>query len=392
MDAFRHATSFRRGGAFENVIGTSGGLRAQIRLFVILGAYMSRTKISVIIPAFNMEAHIERCLQSLVDQNTRDMEVLVYDDSSTDDTASIVKRWEEEHGFIHLTSLGKNIGQGGVRNLGLDSAKGKYVCFLDHDDWLERDALGFLYETAEETRSDVVVLNHQKAWAGGRKKINNRTDLFDVPDKSQMFGREKWKFVYDILAPWNKFYRLDFVKEHGIRFQESRLYEDIGWSVQAIYFSNKLTITNRVLYNYFVSPASTFRSASSDHSRIFAMYDRLLNELTEKGAEREFIELIHGRMIEQYIGYMAKYRNKMTKSGYRDYFLKAGEYMGEYMNPRVEKTILEMLPKRRGKATVRQIRIVRRNSPLIFHTYTGLRNAFRRVGKLWRDPRRGSSR
>jgi glycosyltransferase involved in cell wall biosynthesis len=351
---------------------------------------MSRTKISVIIPAFNMEAHIERCLQSLVDQNTPDMEVLVFDDSSTDDTASIVERWEEKHGFIHLIPLEENIGQGAVRNLGLDSAKGKYVCFVDHDDWLERDALGFLYETAESTQSDVVIFNHQKVRAGGRTKINNRSDLFDVPDRSQMVGREKWKFVYDVLAPWNKFYRLDFVKEHGIRFQETRLYEDIGWSVQAIYFSNKITVTNRVLYNYFVFPTSTFRSASSDHSGIFGMVDRLLNELAEKGVEREFVELIHGRMIENYIGCMEKYGKKMTKSGYRDYFLKAGRYMDRYMNARVEKTILEMLPKSSGKATLRQIRNVRRHSPLIFDTHKALGNVFKKAGRLWGDSGRGS--
>lgn len=115
-------------------------------------------KISVIVPAYNIEQYIERCLISIKNQTLDDIEIIVVNDGSIDNTLSKIKKCSSGDNRIKIINK-KNQGSIEARKSGLKEATGKYILFVDGDDWLEKDALNILYKKAEEDLADIVIYN-----------------------------------------------------------------------------------------------------------------------------------------------------------------------------------------------------------------------------------------
>ena len=113
--------------------------------------------VSVIIPVFNTEKYLDRCLDSVLGQTLRDIEVLCVDDLSTDGTPALLERRAAADSRLKVLRMDQNGGPGKARNRALNAAEGRYVCFLDSDDWIEPDFLEKMYSAAEETGRPVVI-------------------------------------------------------------------------------------------------------------------------------------------------------------------------------------------------------------------------------------------
>lgn len=319
-------------------------------------------KISVIIPAYNAEDTISQCLDSVVSQNV-DFEVMVFDDCSRDRTVEIVKDYQDKDERIQITSLEKNIGQGEIRNLGIKEAQGEYILCLDADDWLADDALPRMINRLEIDNTDVALFDYTSYWqATGKLKRNARRDLFDVEDDKVIAGDERCAYVFNMLAPWNKICRREFLLENAIRFKAGRVFEDLGWSLQVIFFAKKISIINDSLLFYRKASGSSMRSMSDEHLSLFDMYESLLDTLTTANADQSYLDAVKARMLQQYMKYLPGYHRKMSSQQFSMYKDKLLGAINRHQARGTDQATIKYMPPGRGEEVVRQLTIFKYGS------------------------------
>lgn len=210
--------------------------------------------ISVIIPVFNVERYIERCVQSLLDQSYKEFEALIVDDGSPDSSIELAKAIVgEDPRFIFLEK--KNGGQGTARNLGLDHAKGDYIAFLDSDDFYTNDALKIVFnEISKDSSIDVLsfginMVDEQGLLLG---KYFKDKSVVNTNDDILLLNETQTRFF------WDKLYKRQVIS--AFRFStEVRTYEDVDLIYRVLYKCKIKNIPN-CLYNYTQRVGSTVRS------------------------------------------------------------------------------------------------------------------------------------
>ncbi len=242
-------------------------------------------KVSVVIPFYNMENNVKRVITSLKKQSYKNFEVILVNDGSKDKTEEAIKKCiKDDKRFRYFYK--KNGGVSSARNFGLKKCKGKYVCFVDSDDYVEKDFIKLLYNSLIDENSDISACYFNRIY-------NN---FISVNSYSKTFSD-----LIKYPAPWNKMYKMSLFKENNIEFYEGKWYEDLGMSAKLMMMSNKISIVNKPLYNYiFVSGSSSIMHTYDE--RIFQMYD--IVEDIEKFAKKnkiyeenynniEFIHIYH---------------------------------------------------------------------------------------------------
>lgn len=198
--------------------------------------------ISIIVPIYNAEKFLVECIESLLNQTKQELEFILVNDGSTDQTEEIIKKYKDER-IKYFKN--KNQGIGKTRNFGIDKATGKYIMFVDSDDFLEKDACEKLYKKMEQERADVVVCNFYKLEDGNREEVK-------IQPFSSTTLEEQPQLLLEInLAPWNKLYRTELLKKHHIRFVETLKYEDAPFVVEALDKARKISYLDQPL-NYYV--------------------------------------------------------------------------------------------------------------------------------------------
>lgn len=215
--------------------------------------------LSIIVPVYNMagDQKLEYCLQSLVDQNVKDCEIIAVDDCSTDDSYAIMKRFEREYPgkFIAIHS-DKNLKQGGAKNIGLSLAKGDWIGFMDADDWCAPDMYEKLLEKAAQTGADMVGcdyhLTDEHSMKIGQIVHNNKKE------QTGILNEEKYaSLILDSGSLVVKIYKREIILDHPSRFPEGIFYEDNAlcnsWMLRASHFE----YLEEPLYYYYQHAAST---------------------------------------------------------------------------------------------------------------------------------------
>ena len=116
-------------------------------------------KVSVIIPVYNVEDYLEKCLDSVINQTLKDIEIIVVNDGSPDNSQKIIDKYRKKDKRI-ISVMKENGGQASARNLGIKKSHGEFLCFVDSDDWIELDMLEVLYNNAKENHSDIVTCDY----------------------------------------------------------------------------------------------------------------------------------------------------------------------------------------------------------------------------------------
>lgn len=218
---------------------------------------MKKSFVSVILAVYNDESRIERAIESVKRQIFQEWELLCIDDGSIDNTSKILDGLSLTDDRIKVLHLSQNGGLGKARNIGLDRALGKYVCFLDSDDYLEKECLDILYSVAEETDSEQIYFGMNHIYEKGLNR--------NVLDKTQYFGENTTyscyeggeKFLCDMIqnnmlsfAGCRQFFKVHFLNQYSIRFPEGIYGEDVPFTVKAMIQSKKLCYLRKELYVY----------------------------------------------------------------------------------------------------------------------------------------------
>ena len=213
-------------------------------------------KVSVIVPAFNVEKYISKCLLSLVNQTLKDIEIIVINDGSTDKTLEIVQKFEELDKRIKIINQ-ENQKQGAARNRGMEIAEGEYVGFVDSDDWVDLDYFEKLYLAVKKYNSDIALATNVRIGNGKTKKrlnIEKEEFVTSLQDKIDISHQAKNP------CPTNKIYRREMLAMNNVKWPEGVYCEDKLFTIQAIYYANGLVTVPEVNYYYFRNPNSTVNS------------------------------------------------------------------------------------------------------------------------------------
>lgn len=215
--------------------------------------------VSVIIPIYNAQDYIEFCLRSVLDQTYPNLEILCIDDGSTDQSVEIIKKLTYNDLRVTLIQI-ENHGQGYARNLGLQSAKGEYVFFLDADDFIEPITIDLAVTRAEADMSDFVVFDWRYYNPVSQSSNYCNTDLFF---SEYLLEKENCLKLLQVPSMFtvNKLYRHSFLKNWNIKYGEGYLYEDIPYWIKAVLFSSKVSLIHSPLYRITIHQTSSTKTA-----------------------------------------------------------------------------------------------------------------------------------
>lgn len=213
-------------------------------------------KISIIIPIFNTEKYLEKCLKSIINQSMSDIEIICINDGSTDNSLEILEDFAQKDNRIKIINQ-KNKKQGAARNRGVEIASGEYIGYVDSDDWVDTDYFEKLYFAAKKYDLDIALATNIRVGNGKLKKRLNieketiATELQDKFDLCNHFNNE---------CPTNKIYRKSFLLKNQITWPEGVYCEDKIYTLKAIYNANGIISVPEVNYYYFRRPDSTVKS------------------------------------------------------------------------------------------------------------------------------------
>lgn len=209
-------------------------------------------KLSVIIPFFNAEPFLEKCILSVMNgAHSGECEIVLVNDGSTDGGPAIAERYASKHSMVKLVSQ-ENKGLSGARNTGIVNSSGDYIWYVDADDWIEPDSVGYLLKVIDSGPFDYISLSAKNS-DGGR--IRNVIPESDKP--LQVFQSLKWQDCATMYV-WNR----DFILSHGLFFTEGLFFEDSELTPKALYQAGTCFVSNKMLYNVLVHEGSITRSRS----------------------------------------------------------------------------------------------------------------------------------
>lgn len=231
--------------------------------------------ISVIIPVYNVRQFIQRCLNSVVNQVNVDaqLECILIDDCSTDDSASIVQRYIDAYeGNVKFLFFRQkyNQGQSAARNLGIQKAKGEYIFFLDSDDWLDDDCISCMLECLNNYPDSEIVQ------CGGKATDGSCSDWIDITKKTVPFYSNNPLWIKPVVLQryllttcvWGKLIKRDFIVNNNLYFEEGLVLEDELWH---FFLAKKLRIISfckKNKYNYFVNTSGTMSKMKNIDAKI----------------------------------------------------------------------------------------------------------------------------
>lgn len=235
---------------------------------------------SLILPAYNVAPYLERCLRSILDQRMTDYEVILVDDGSRDDTPHICDDYAQKHACIRVIHK-ENGGLSSARNAGLEQARGKYVWFIDSDDWIEPDALDILRKACE-TGADMVKFGYIRAEGDMRKVYHGImpageycAEGIDKLLKAAFTQAGKYQ-----LSAWSHAYRRAFLLENGMSFVSERIIcsEDYLFSLQVLIRAKAVRVLDAPLYVYDLRQGSLTQSYKPDLALRYTELHRQLRE------------------------------------------------------------------------------------------------------------------
>ena len=205
-------------------------------------------KISIIVPVYNVERYLGKCINSILNQTFADFELILVDDGSTDRSGYICDDYKKKDNRIKVIHK-ENGGLSSARNAGLDIAKEKYIGFVDSDDFINKNMYEFLYKDIKVNNSDIAICDYEEVYEN-EKGINYQESnsstlvLTNIEALWKIYDKKGWNYV----IAWNKLYKKYLFDD--IRFPIGKIHEDEMIAHEVLYKANKITYNNKKLYYY----------------------------------------------------------------------------------------------------------------------------------------------
>ena len=244
-------------------------------------------KVSIIVPVYNVEKYIDKCLNSLVNQTLKDIEIIIVNDGSPDNSQVVIDKYVKKYPRKVKSFIKENGGQGSARNFGLEKAEGEYIGYVDSDDFVELDMYEKLYNKAKKSDLDIAICGSYNVTESGIKTIELDRELFKDKKKNAFFGR---------MAVWNKIYKRELLLDNNMTFRSKLWYEDLDFTLKMLSKAKKVGYVNKPFYDYLIREGSTMNNSNVERNlEILLAFDEVIKEesLKDYNSILEFLAVDH---------------------------------------------------------------------------------------------------
>ena len=275
-------------------------------------------KYSVIVPVYNVESYLPRCIDSLLAQNYVDLEILLIDNGSKDQSGQICEDYAAQ--FSNITAYHiPNKGVGSARNFGLSKAKGEFICFVDADDYL----VGNLFSDVEsqlDSQLDLLVFSYYNSIEKNLSEINRSAKILPAEgkkDKSEFIALFQELFLTDMMyTVWNKIYRREFLEEHQIVFESYELGEDVRFNLNVYQHVNAVLLLKSAYYVYISGRIDSAMGQYNPNRMNYQLeelgkVDQLM--ISWNSHDDQFIDQIKARILMSNIQNISKQKMSLSK-------------------------------------------------------------------------------
>lgn len=258
----------------------------------------NEVEVSIIVPIYNVEKYLQKCIDSILNQTFKNFELILVDDGSPDKCPQIADDYASKYPEIISVIHKKNGGVGEARNFGIESAKGKYILIIDSDDYIEPDMVEAMYENIVKYNSDIAIC--------GFKSVSESGNVISVTKENLQTGKSlALKDNKEILltnpAPWNKMYKRSLFEENKeIRYPSGVWYEDIRVTLKLLTQAKTITYVDKALLNYLWREGSQTNNKNCNRNvEIIAAFEDIISYYKEKDIfneykeELEFLTILH---------------------------------------------------------------------------------------------------
>ena len=273
---------------------------------------MDKPLLTVIIPVYNTAEYLSRCIESVINQTEHNIEVVIINDASTDASDTIIHNYITTDSKINYIKLSHNIGVGNARNIGINTARTKYISFLDSDDWIDAAYYEKMLEQIELNHSDICI-------SGIKTEVDDIYSWkyrYQYPSNFTINGKRcihalTNQYNSDIsISPIvnNKIYCKELILNHYIEFDKSRRAQDLFFSFMGFVYADKVSICNNIYYHYYQRNFSATHNFTTQYvDDYFYILFTLKSEL-----ESRRLFLLYQKEYEKYVNhYMTKLINNM---------------------------------------------------------------------------------
>ncbi|EAF0911487.1 glycosyltransferase [Listeria monocytogenes] len=304
-------------------------------------------KLSVVIAVYNVSEYIEACLTSVLEQNYKNVELIIVNDGSTDDTFQKVEKLVDGHTNVILIDQ-ENQGVSAVRNNGVKAATGDYLGFVDGDDIIAKDMFQKMMDSFEMSDADMVTIGVARL-SGDKVYPSTLHERYMVEKKEATTIEETPVLLYDTTS-WNKVFKKSFWDKHHLEFPEGQMYEDIALMIPAFLYAEKVNIIPDVGY-YWRSREGGAKSITQRRNDIAMVNDRLL-------ALKKVNQVLNEKNIQGDLRYQNERKNfeidlfSMIEWAFlapKDYYLALQPLIKNYVEQEMKTTALNDIPKEKKR-------------------------------------------
>lgn len=276
-------------------------------------------KVSIIVPVYNSREYLESCLDSLVNQTLKDIEIILINDGSTDDSLEIIQSYALRYPNLIKYQTVKNNGQGSARNYGISLAQGKYLGFIDSDDYIDKKMFEILYNYAEAGNYDLVVCPYYR--------VDEQGNILNIEMNHISPNR-----ININTGPVNKLFKRALWNEYGVSFSENLWYEDLEAILEYIFISKKIGYINDYIpYYYIQHENSSINQYSSRVNDIFQVLENIYAFLEKNNLLESYRDEIEYCYIMQLVfGHLSRCATEVS-------FIKRHQYIQETKRYLIEK-------------------------------------------------------
>lgn len=287
-------------------------------------------KVSIIVPVYNVEKYLERCLDSLINQKLKDIEIICVNDGSTDSSLEILKKYAEKDFRIKVIDK-KNTGVSDCRNLAIKESKGEFLVFVDSDDWIDLNMLDIMYAKTIEENSDLIMCTYIREFSNHSKE-----KLFNMP-KERVYENLELKSLHrKLFGPineelgnpegldawgtvWGKLYRSEIIKRNKFMFKDLNIIGSNEDSLFNIYFFNKINkavFINRALYHYWRENEGSITSKYNSNLKVqwSNLFDDMERFIKKNNLDENYEIALNNRICMSVLGLGLNECSKNNKS------------------------------------------------------------------------------
>jgi len=291
-----------------------------------------KIKVSVIVPVYNVEKYLPNCLDSIINQSLEDIEIICIEDKSTDNSRDILEYYSKKDNRIKVIKNQSNMSLGASRNIGMQQVRGKYIFFLDSDDWIDLDCLKILYEKSEELKLDMLffkAINYDE-----NKNTFYKTDYYEIHPLKEFENKifnykdiSKNDLFKITVTAWSKLYSTKFLKKIDVKFPEKIIHEDNLFYFKVMFKANRISFCSHDFYNRRRRNDSITTTYDDFMIGTIKIQDMILNYFLENNLYDDYKEVLLNKLC-----FFIKYRFNLIDKKYKPEYYNKTKILFEKIN------------------------------------------------------------